>query len=54
MFDTLKDTDPAALVAVVESTHREESALVALPKPFSKVRHLVRMVGEVGVSSTKM
>ena len=29
MFDDLLDLDPAALVAVVESTHRQESVLVA-------------------------
>lgn len=29
MFDSMRDLDPAALVAVVESTHRQESVLVA-------------------------
>lgn len=28
MFDSMRDLDPAALVAVVESTHRQESVLV--------------------------
>jgi Domain of unknown function (DUF222) len=29
MFDTMRELDPAALVAVVESAHRQESALIA-------------------------
>lgn len=29
MFDTMSDLDPAALVAMVETTHREESMLIA-------------------------
>ena len=29
MFEQLRELDPAALVAVVESTHRQESILIA-------------------------
>ncbi len=40
MFDTLRDLDPTALVAVVESTHRDESVLVA--KRMAAVAALLR------------
>jgi hypothetical protein len=46
MFDELVDCDPAALVAVVESTHREESVLVArrLAAVAALLRHRVAAV----------